>query len=189
MRRRTITCSILAALALGLSLLAPPERSRADAADLSHFTGTWRYADGPRGMRQIDAAVEHSIRGMPFYIVPFAREMVRGRTIHFRELRVEVRGNVVRFATESWGPVDVRLGAAPIAITAPEGTALELSERIGEAGRLIQLFEHPDGARENTFALSGDRQWLWMRVRIFSPQLPHECRYRLRYRRAHVAAR
>ncbi len=57
----------------------------------------------------------------------------------------------------------------------------------------MQLFAHPDGARENTFALSGDREWLWMSVRIYSPRLPHECRYRLRYRRAQpreeVAAR
>ncbi len=119
MRHRPLLCASASALVLFVLALLPPERSRADGGGLTHFAGTWIYADGARGLRQIDSAVERSISGMAFFIVPIARDMVRGRTIHFREIRIGVEGEVVRFATESWGPVATRVGAAPIPITAP----------------------------------------------------------------------
>ncbi len=74
-------------------------------------------------------------------------------------------------------------------IVAPEGTHLEFTQRRDHAGRILQRFHHPDGTRENALALSGDRAWLWMSVRISSPRLPNECRYRLRYRRERSARR
>jgi hypothetical protein len=166
---------------LGASLLwASP--SRGTEGDLQRFEGGFRYADGQQGLRRIDAGIDDAVRGMPFFVAPIARDIVRGRVAHHRELFVAVEGSRVRFRTESWGPVSSRLNGPAVPIVAPEGTPLELRQRF-DGSRLVQVFQHPEGVRENTLALSGDGEWLWISVRIASPRLPHDCRYRLRYRR------
>lgn len=188
-RARSIGFSVLSMLVVCVGLAVPA--TLATVPDLSSFTGVWEYADGSEGIRRIDAAVSHAVQGMPFFLEAIARRMVRERTGPYEHvhMRVRVRDETVFFATDQWGPVGTRLGAPPVRIVAPEGTRLDLTQRLDRAGRIVQLFNHPDGARENALALSGDRQWLWMSVRITSPKLPHECRFRIRYRRVNRGPR
>lgn len=181
-RRLSSMLTACAAVALFGAPLVWTSPSRGTEGELERYEGGFRYADGEQGMRRIEAGIENAIRGMPFFVAPIARDMVRGRIAHNHELYVGVEGNLLRFRTESWGPVSSRLDGPAVPIVAPEGTSLELRQRM-DGGRIVQVFEHPDGMRENTLALSGDGQWLWMSVRIHSPRLPHECRYRLRYQR------
>lgn len=192
MLRRARANTWLAGLVASIGALVLAPSSRASIPELEAYEGSWEYADGRRGIERIEEAVNHAVDGMPFFLAPIARQMVRGRTGPYRIFRIGVRGEHVSLATERWGPVETRLGAPPVRIVAPEGTRLEFTQRRDRAGRIVQLFSHPDGARENALALSGDRQWLWMSVRISSPRLPHECRFRIRYRRtggSPVAAR
>lgn len=185
-RRLSSVLMVLATSAF-LAPLCIAEPSYGNEGDLERYEGTWHYADGEQGLRRIDQSIENAVRGMPFFVAPIARDIVRGRVAHNRELHLHVEGRLVRFGTESWGPVSSRLDGPAVPIVAPEGTRLDMSQRLDQSGRIVQLFSHTDGARENTLALSGDGQWLWMSVRIHSPRLPNECRYRLRYRR--VSAR
>lgn len=187
-RRLSSVFVALASAALALAALTTtwslPSLSRGHTNDVSAYQGSWQYADGERGLARIEAGVENAVRGMPFFVAPIARDIVRGRTAHSQEFHLEVQGELVRFRTERWGPVSSRLDGPPVRIVAPEGTRLEMIQRLDRGGRLVQRFNHPDGTRENTLALSGDGGSLWMSVRIYSPRLPHDCRYRLRYRRA-----
>jgi hypothetical protein len=179
------------AIAASACALLPlfPSTAVGTANDLERYEGTWAYADGDEGLRRIEVGIERSVQGLPFFVVPVARDVVRGRIAHSRELRLEVEGSLFRFRTERWGPVSSRVDGPAVRIVGPEGSRLELSQRLGPSGHVVQRFAHVDGARENELALSGDSAWLWMSVRIHSPRLPDECRYRLRYRRVEAAPR
>lgn len=167
--------------------------SRAEVPALQAFEGTWGYADGQDGRREIERAVGRAVAGLPFFAEPIAARRVRELAAPFSRVVFAVRGDRLQFRADGWGPVGARVGGGFERIPGPDGTPLRLRQHL-DGGRLVQLFEHQDGARRNTLALSGDRGWLWMNVVISSPRLPGDCAYRLRYRRldaprSHVAER
>lgn len=169
-------------LVVGLLSFALIATAQEDPSGLYAFEGVWIYADGEDGERRIDQAVERAIDELPFFLEPIARSRVRARTYPHHRLELRVRGERMFLSADRWGPVGSEVNGAAVPIVGPEGDRLSFTQRFVN-GRLLQTFSHPDGMRENTLAVSGDGQWLWLTVRISSPQLPGEARYRLRYRR------
>lgn len=167
-----------------LGLLAAPARS--DERALEAYQGLWQYADGDHGREQIELAIGRAIDDLPFFAEPFAAAQIREITVPFERVRFTVRGDRLAFRADGWGPVGSRVGGPAEQIRDPLGSPLRLRQYLRH-GRLVQVFESDDGARHNTFALSGDGRWIWMSVRITSPRLPDDVRYRLRYRRADVS--
>ncbi|HEY8426840.1 MAG TPA: hypothetical protein VIL20_00635 [Sandaracinaceae bacterium] len=180
MRARGVSVVLL--LVLGLAAwLAPP--TRADVAALRAYEGTWAYADGDRGRRAIERAVARAVEGLPFFAEPIAANAVRQMTGPFERIVFTVEHDRLEFRADAWGPVGARVGGRGERIPGPDGRTPLVLRQYLDGGRLVQIFEHPDGSRRNTLALSGDGQWLWMSVVISSPRLPADCRYRLRYHR------
>lgn len=172
----------LAALAAAVALCVSASAARGEELGLEAYRGEWRYADGARGRQEIERAIERAVADLPFFMRPFASDRVREIAIPFERVTFYVRGDRLAFRADGWGPVGSRVGGPFEQIRDPYGTPLELQQSIRN-GRLVQVFRGGDGERENVFALSGDGQWLWMSVRISSPRLPADARYRLRYRR------
>lgn len=170
---------VVATAALAASL-APD--ARGDAPTAEDFEGRYRYMDGEEGRRAIDRAVGQAVDGLPFFMEPVAEDRVEARVGPFMELRIELEEDRLTFSADDWGPVTSRLGGPAVTVQGPAGSELSMTQRMRQ-GRLVQRFEHADGTRTNTFALSGDGSVLWMRVAISSPQLPNDAEFRLRYRR------
>lgn len=172
-----------AALFVAATLCSAPMLPAQDhAAVLEGYRGVWRYADGDRGREQIEVAIRRAVDGLPFFAEPFAARQIREISAPFERVRFIVEGDRLAFRADGWGPVGSRVGGPTEVIRDPEGYPLRMRQYVRN-GRLVQVFTTDDGTRENSFALSGDGQWLWMSVRITSPRLPADVRYRLRYRR------
>ena len=167
-----------------LALVAAP--ASGDEEALEAYRGLWRYADGDQGRQDIEVAIDRALDDLPFFAEPFAAAQIRPITTPFERVRFIVAGDRLAFHADGWGPISSRVGGPPETIRDPVGSPLELQQSM-RGRRLVQVFTSPDGERENIFALSGDGQWIWMSVRISSPRLPADVRYRLRYRRADAA--
>lgn len=171
--------ALVSSFAFVISLAAP---TRAVVPELSAYEGTWQYADGRDGHEDIERAVSRAVARLPFFAEPIAARALRQMTGPFERVVFRVHEDRLVFRADDWGPIGASIGGAPERIPAPDGSPLRLRQYVHD-GRLVQVFEHADGTRHNTFALSGDQRWLWMSVRITSPRLPDDCRFRLRYRR------
>lgn len=180
---RLRSLSAVAALAV-LALAAVP--ASGNQQELEAYGGLWQYADGDEGRQEIEVAIGRAIDDLPFFVEPFAADQIRPITTPFERVRFTVTGDRLAFLADGWGPVSSRVGGPPETIRDPVGSPLELQQSM-RGSRLKQVFTSPDGQRENIFALSGDGRWIWMSVRISSPRLPADVRYRLRYRRADTA--
>jgi hypothetical protein len=184
MRFRSGLSAGLAAL-LAIFAVAWPARGD-DALALAAYDGVWRYADGRGGVERIEDAVDHAVDGLPFFLEPIARDRVLAQSGPHHRVVLRVEGDRVALSADGWGPVASTVGGPSVRVRGPEGERLSLTQRI-EHGRLIQSFEHPDGARINTYALSGDGRWLWITARITSPRLPEDAVFRVRYRRTDIS--
>lgn len=170
---------MLGVLAL-LGLATQP--ARGNVGELEAYRGVWEYADGERGREAIERGIARAVADLPFFARPFAAAKIRDITLPFARVRFTISGDRLAFKADDWGPVSTRVGGPAEEIIDPVGSPLDLQQYVRN-GRLVQVFTTDDGERENTFALSGDGQWIWMSVRVSSPRLPDDCRYRLRYRR------
>lgn len=155
--------------------------ARADEA-LDRFEGSWRYADGADGVARIERGIERAIDGMAFFMKPFARSALRERSGPHRHIRFQIDAQRVTMWSDAWGPVSSVVGAPAREVRGPDGEALRMRQRLVN-GRLEQRFASDDGARTNTYALSGDGRWLWLTARLESPRLPRAAVFRVRYRR------
>lgn len=178
---RSFRLALAVVAAASMASSVTPE-ARGDAPRAEDFEGRFRYMDGEEGRRQIDRAIGRAVDGLPFFVEPVAEDRVEARVGPFMELRFELQGDRLTFSADDWGPVTSRLGGPAVTVQGPAGSELSMTQRM-RRGRLVQRLEHADGARTNTFALSGDGEVLWLSVEISSSQLPNDARYRLRYRR------
>lgn len=174
---RSTALIVMAMLGMASTLTA-----QSDTRALEAYQGVWRYADGDQGRQQIELAISRAVDGLPFFVEPFAAQQVREISAPFERVTFMVEGDRLAFDADGWGPVGSRVGGPTEEIPDPEGAPLRMRQYM-QGGRLVQVFRTNDGSRENTLALSGDGRWLWMDVRITSPRLPADVRYRLRYRR------
>ncbi|MCZ7678126.1 MAG: hypothetical protein M5U28_04860 [Sandaracinaceae bacterium] len=84
--------------------------SRAEVPALRAFEGTWAYADGQDGRREIERAVARAVAGLPFFAEPIAARRVRELAAPFSRVVFTVRGDRLQFRADGWGPVGARVG-------------------------------------------------------------------------------
>jgi hypothetical protein len=168
---------MLVAIAIGVGLPV-----HAEVPGLDRFAGTWRYADHEQGEAVIAQGVNRAVDAMPFFFRPFARPRLESYTQPAQRIELEVRGDRLFMVTDDWGPVGSEVNGRATRVRGTQGEPLRLTQRF-QNGRIVQRFAHDEGARTNTYALSGDGRTLWLNAELSSPRLPRSVAYRLRYQR------
>jgi hypothetical protein len=146
---------------------------------LDSYAGSYRAI--PQECDQIRPVVERVVSRMNFLIRPIARSRLMKTQIVFPVITVTSTRSEFRIRHENGTDVphsDVRSG---VKAKAPDGT--DITVRLTPGPPLTETYESADGKRENTYVLSPDGSKLTVQVRVTSPRLPDEIRYRIVYQR------
>jgi hypothetical protein len=146
---------------------------------LQHYVGTYQIVRAE--CDDIRPVVERVVSKMNFMIRGIARSRLLRTQIWFPA--VTVTSNDSEFRIRHVGGTDVGHSnlITPVNAKAPDGASIQV--RLLPGPPLVQRYESADGVRENIYTLSPDGSRLRMDVRIRSPRLPEEIRYKLVYKR------
>jgi hypothetical protein len=177
-RTKQLTTALLLVLAAAM-----PARAT-DDEPLEHLTGEYAFAGGVAEREALDRAIDRVVDRMPFLVRGIARARIHANVRPERRVAVAVTGDGrVRLRFDDWAPPPMRPGAPPRVVPGPEGGETRFSiRRRGE--RLETVAVTGEGTQERWISGSGDGRYLFVQVRIRSPQLPGSIRYTLSYRAA-----
>jgi hypothetical protein len=146
---------------------------------LEPYAGTYKVV--PEECEEIRPAVERAVAKMNFLIRGIARSRLLKTQIRFPS--ITVTSDPSEFQIRHDGGTDIAHAdlTTPIRTKAPDGASIVV--RLSPGPPLTESYEASDGKRENTYTLSEDGSKLILRVRVTSPRLPEEIRYRLVYKR------
>lgn len=172
------------ATALVLLLLAAAPPVMATDGPLDHLAGEYTFVGGAAEREAIDRAVEHVVDRMPFFVRDIARGRIHEQVRPERRVAVAVRRDgQVQVQLDHWTSPSMLPGAPARAVTGPDGAPIRFSMQLrGE--RLEMVGRTAEGSRESWLSGSEDGRYLFLQVRIGSPQLPETIRYTLSYRAA-----
>lgn len=147
---------------------------------LEPYAGAYKIA--PEECDEIRPVVERAVAKMNFLIRGIARNRLLKTQVMFPAITVTSGASEFRIRHDGGTDVAHRDLSTPVRTTAPDGAAIGV--RLSAGPPLMQSYESNDGRRENTYTLSPDGAKLYVDVRVTSPRLPEEIRYRLVYKRA-----
>lgn len=144
---------------------------------LDRYEGTYRIVLDE--CDEIRPVVDRTVAKMNFLIRGMARSRLMKTQILFPAITVYSTDSAFRIRHVNGTDIahgDVKTG---IKAKAPDGSDIVVRLRPGPP--LVQSYESRDGKRENTYTLSADGTKLTVDVRVTSPRLPEDIRYRLVY--------
>jgi hypothetical protein len=146
---------------------------------LQQYAGTYQIVR--EECDEIRPVVEQVVSKMNFLIRGIARSRLMKTQILFPSVTV-ISGDS-EFRIRHVEGTDVRHSdlSTPVKAKAPDGSAIDV--RLSAGPPLMQSYESSDGVRENIYTLSPDGSKLRVDVRVRSPRLPEEIRYKLVYKR------
>lgn len=147
---------------------------------LGTFSGTFEFVGGEAERDGVDAAIDAVVSEMNVFIRSIARSRLSAANpvpsnvkIGPHPRGVEIMFDERKYVSELDGDYTRVVGVTGERVRYKVETAKR---------RLTQVFVGDSGTRKNTFALTGDR--LVISVRVRSEQLPRPLEYRLTFRRA-----
>ena len=146
---------------------------------LDRYAGTYRVL--PRECDEIRPVVERAVARMNFLIRPIARSRLMKTQILFPTITVISTDTEFRIRHVNGTEIAHADLSSAVKAKAPDGT--DITVRVSAGPPLVESYESTDGQRENTYHLSPDGSKLTVQVRVSSPRLPDEIRYRLVYER------
>lgn len=138
------------------------------------FAGEYAYASGS-AERGIEAVVDQ----MVFFVRPIARGRLSDSNRPAARLRITEAGGEVQITFDGRTRITA-VDAAPVEIIGLTGKRLAYTLKLVD-GALVQTFHGASGGRINTLRVAGDG--LVIQVRVYSPRLPADVLYELRYTR------
>jgi hypothetical protein len=152
---------------------------------LSRYAGTYRIV--PAECDEIRPVIERAVSRMNFLIRPIARSRLAKTQIAFPAITVRSDASTFQIRHVNGTEITHADLSAGVRAKSPDGT--DITVRLTPGPPLMESYESADGKRENTYRLSPDGSKLTVEVRVTSPRLPEEIRYRLVYQRAPEAQR
>ena len=149
------------------------------APSLQQYAGTYQIVR--EECDEIEPVVERVVSRMNFLIRGIARSRLMKTQILFPAVTVTSAESEFRIRHAEGTDVGHSNLSTPVKAKAPDGSAIEV--RLSPGPPLVQSYESSDGVRENIYTLSPDRSKLHVDVRVRSPRLPEEIRYKLVYKR------
>lgn len=146
---------------------------------LERYEGTYRIL--LEECDEIRPAVERTVSKMSFLVRGIARSRLMKSQILFPAITVYSTDSAFRIRHVNGTDIAHSDSKTGVKAKAPDGSDIVVRLRPGPP--LVQSYESSDGKRENTYTLSADGAKLTVDVRVTSPRLPEEIRYRLVYAR------
>jgi hypothetical protein len=155
-----------------------PELRAAKDDDAKRFVGRYHYSGGEKEVKARDEAIDGVVSEMNFLVRSIARSRLKASTPITAALRIT---STPQQLTVSIGALSYTgpLNGRSVKVVGITGDELDMHYRVS-AKRLEQIFKGERGGRVNTFTRNGAT--LGLSVRVFSPKLPKELRYKLSYR-------
>ena len=164
--------------------VSPPTAGAPVPAELSQrFTGTYVYAGGDEERAAIAGAVDHAVEEMSFLTRGFARSALMERAA--------IRESYTIFFDEAGRVAVLSPGELP-EISPPDGTPVQVVNRLGDESELTQQFidgvlvqrgRTADGGGSTAFELQPDGETMLVHRTMESSKLSRPVKYTLTYRR------
>ena len=146
---------------------------------LGRYAGTYRVV--PLECDEIREVVERTVSRMNLFIRPIARNRLLKTQILFPVITVTSNDSEFRIRHMHGTDIPHSDLSSAVKAKAPDGTNITVRLQLGPP--LVETYESADGKRENAYDLSAAGSKLTVHVRVTSPRLPHDIRYRLVYAR------
>lgn len=146
---------------------------------LDRYEGTYRI--DLEECDEIRPIVDRTVAKMNFLVRGIARSRLMKTQILFPAITVYSTDSEFRIRHVDGTDIAHRDVQTGVKAKAPDGSDIIVRLRPGPP--LVQSYESSDGKRENTYTLSADGAKLTVDVRVTSPRLPEDIRYRLVYAR------
>ena len=151
------------------------------AQEPASVLGSWQIINPSAAEAARDAAIDSVVEELMFIARPIARRRMSSELPVHQRIRLTQNSSGLRAVI---GPYDFTTTAdgSPQTIEDPWDNEVRVSQQLSE-GRLRQVFRAENGVLYHDLRVNeaGDR--LTLRVRVTSPRLPSDGRYRYNYRR------
>jgi hypothetical protein len=147
--------------------------------------GRFRHVGGATDLEARDAAIDRVTGELPFMVRSRAGAKLRERNAISPEITISKAGEDVNVDFAGKVVFTATLGAAPTAVTTPDGRELELSYAMHDAS-LVQTLQGPKGGMRRVYtALPAGK--LVVQVAVSAEALPKPIEYDLHYLRDDTA--
>jgi hypothetical protein len=167
----------LPAFALSLIVLGHADHVRAQASSLEGV-----YTSTEQGTEDIERAIDSAVETMNFIKRPIARSRLKKTNPAYQRVEISRSDSQIQVRFDDREPIAMPADGRLTKWTREDGEIFDVSAE-WRGTELIQTFKAKDGARVNTFRLSGEGTELALEVEIKSEQLPKPVTYTLSFRR------